>query len=96
MVVGQAVDGTAAAKLVHAVKVVAAVDALVAPSLTRRLIADFTRQAEQVLTCEALPEPSLPLQTNPATPLGWERGNGTRRTPAAAARGAQQPDADRT
>jgi DNA-binding NarL/FixJ family response regulator len=32
------------AELVHAVKVVAAGDALLAPSVTRRLIADFTRQ----------------------------------------------------
>ncbi|HUN36460.1 MAG TPA: response regulator transcription factor [Trebonia sp.] len=34
-----------AAELVHAVRVVAAGDALLAPSVTRRLIADFTRQA---------------------------------------------------
>jgi DNA-binding NarL/FixJ family response regulator len=33
------------AELVHAVKVVAAGDALLAPSVTRRLIADFTRKA---------------------------------------------------
>jgi DNA-binding NarL/FixJ family response regulator len=33
-----------AAELVHAVQVVAAGDALLAPSVTRRLIADFTRQ----------------------------------------------------
>jgi DNA-binding NarL/FixJ family response regulator len=36
-------DGTAA-KLIHAVRVVAAGDALLAPSVTRRLIADFARQ----------------------------------------------------
>jgi DNA-binding NarL/FixJ family response regulator len=36
-------DATAA-ELVHAVKVVAAGDALLAPSVTRRLIADFTRR----------------------------------------------------
>ncbi len=36
-------DATAA-ELVHAVRVVAAGDALLAPSVTRRLIADFTRQ----------------------------------------------------
>jgi DNA-binding NarL/FixJ family response regulator len=34
-----------AAELVHAVRVVAAGDALLAPSVTRRLIADFARQA---------------------------------------------------
>lgn len=34
----------AAAQLIHAVQVVAAGDALLAPSVTRRLIADFTRQ----------------------------------------------------
>jgi DNA-binding NarL/FixJ family response regulator len=32
------------AQLIHAVQVVAAGDALLAPSVTRRLIADFTRQ----------------------------------------------------
>ena len=36
-------DATAA-ELVHAVRVVAAGDALLAPSVTRRLIADFARQ----------------------------------------------------
>jgi DNA-binding NarL/FixJ family response regulator len=36
-------DATAA-ELVHAVRVIAAGDALLAPSVTRRLIADFTRQ----------------------------------------------------
>ncbi len=36
-------DATAA-ELVHAVRVVAAGDALLAPSITRRLIADFARQ----------------------------------------------------
>jgi DNA-binding NarL/FixJ family response regulator len=36
-------DATAA-ELVHAVRVVAAGDALLAPSVTRRLIADFTRR----------------------------------------------------
>ena len=38
-------DATAA-ELVHAVRVVAAGDALLAPSVTRRLIADFTRQPQ--------------------------------------------------
>jgi DNA-binding NarL/FixJ family response regulator len=37
-------DATAA-ELIHAVRVVAAGDALLAPSVTRRLIADFARQA---------------------------------------------------
>jgi DNA-binding NarL/FixJ family response regulator len=36
-----------AGELVHAVRVVAAGDALLAPSVTRRLIADFARQAPQ-------------------------------------------------
>jgi DNA-binding NarL/FixJ family response regulator len=35
-----------AAELVHAVRVVAAGDALLAPSVTRRLIADFARRTE--------------------------------------------------
>jgi DNA-binding NarL/FixJ family response regulator len=37
-----------AAELVHAVRVVAAGDALLAPSVTRRLIADFSRQRPSV------------------------------------------------
>jgi DNA-binding NarL/FixJ family response regulator len=45
------------AELIHAVKVVAAGDALLAPSVTRRLIADFTRQPP---TAAALP-PLAPL-----------------------------------
>jgi len=44
-------DATAA-ELVHAVRVVAAGDALLAPSVTRRLIADFARQPR--------PDPPLP------------------------------------
>src|SRR5215469_180937 len=36
-----------AAELVHAVRVVAAGDALLAPSVTRRLIEDFARQGER-------------------------------------------------
>jgi DNA-binding NarL/FixJ family response regulator len=36
-----------AAELVHAVRVVAAGDALLAPSVTRRLIADFARQSKR-------------------------------------------------
>ncbi len=36
------------AELIHAVKVVAAGDALLAPSVTRRLIADFTRKRPAV------------------------------------------------
>jgi DNA-binding NarL/FixJ family response regulator len=36
------------AELIHAVKVVAAGDALLAPSVTRRLITDFTRKAPAV------------------------------------------------
>jgi DNA-binding NarL/FixJ family response regulator len=39
-------DATAV-ELVHAVRVVAAGDALLAPSVTRRLIADFTRRPQQ-------------------------------------------------
>ncbi|MGN6176852.1 MAG: response regulator [Streptosporangiaceae bacterium] len=44
-------DATAA-ELIHAVRVVAAGDALLAPSVTRRLIADFARQLR--------PDPSFP------------------------------------
>jgi len=40
-------DATAA-ELIHAVRVVAAGEALLAPSVTRRLIADFARQARPV------------------------------------------------
>ncbi len=47
-------DATAA-ELVHAVRVVAAGDALLAPSVTRRLIADFARQ----------PRPSRPFRCAP-------------------------------
>jgi DNA-binding NarL/FixJ family response regulator len=39
-----------AAELVHAVKVVAAGDALLAPSVTRRLIAQFTRTPQAANT----------------------------------------------
>ena len=42
-----------AAELVHAVRVVAAGDALLAPSVTKRLIADFTRQQQQQQRPEA-------------------------------------------
>jgi DNA-binding NarL/FixJ family response regulator len=38
------------AELIHAVKVVAAGDALLAPSVTRRLIADFTRKLPAAVT----------------------------------------------
>ena len=41
------------AELIHAVKVVAAGDALLAPSVTRRLIADFTRKPSAVLVAPA-------------------------------------------
>jgi len=47
-----------AAELVHAVRVVAAGDALLAPSVTRRLIADFARQQPA-----AKPTPSLDVLT---------------------------------
>jgi DNA-binding NarL/FixJ family response regulator len=40
-------DDAPAAELVHAVRVVAAGDALLAPSVTRRLIADFARRPRQ-------------------------------------------------
>jgi DNA-binding NarL/FixJ family response regulator len=43
------------AELVHAVRVVAAGDALLAPSVTRRLIADFSRQAHD----NPIPDKSL-------------------------------------
>jgi DNA-binding NarL/FixJ family response regulator len=43
------------AELIHAVKVVAAGDALLAPSVTRRLITDFTRKPPAVPAVPALP-----------------------------------------
>ncbi|HJZ07954.1 MAG TPA: response regulator transcription factor [Trebonia sp.] len=49
-----------AAELVHAVRVVAAGDALLAPSVTRRLIADFTRRPPARTTAPAGP-PHSPL-----------------------------------
>src|SRR5207245_6955169 len=55
-------DATAA-ELVHAVRVVAAGDALLAPSVTRRLIADFARQPHS-----GPPPPSL----SPLTPRETE------------------------
>jgi DNA-binding NarL/FixJ family response regulator len=49
----------AAAELVHAVRVVAAGDALLAPSVTRRLIADFARQPR--------PDPPFPATLSALT-----------------------------
>jgi DNA-binding NarL/FixJ family response regulator len=49
-----------AAELVHAVRVVAAGDALLAPSVTRRLIADFTKRPAQRATATVGP-PQSPL-----------------------------------
>jgi len=49
-----------AAELVHAVRVVAAGDALLAPSVTRRLIADFTKRSRARATAAASP-PLTPL-----------------------------------
>jgi DNA-binding NarL/FixJ family response regulator len=49
-----------AAELVHAVRVVAAGDALLAPSVTRRLIADFTKRSRTRATAPASP-PHSPL-----------------------------------
>jgi DNA-binding NarL/FixJ family response regulator len=49
-----------AAELVHAVRVVAAGDALLAPSVTRRLIADFTKRSRARATAPASP-PHSPL-----------------------------------
>ena len=51
-------DATAA-ELVHAVRVVAAGDALLAPSVTRRLIADFARRPR--------PDPPFPVTTGALT-----------------------------
>jgi DNA-binding NarL/FixJ family response regulator len=51
-------DATAA-QLVHAVRVVAAGDALLAPSVTRRLIADFSRRPR--------PDPPFPLTVGALT-----------------------------
>lgn len=45
-----------AAELVHAVRVVAAGDALLAPSVTRRLIADFSRQRPSVASASTVEE----------------------------------------
>jgi DNA-binding NarL/FixJ family response regulator len=52
-------DATAA-ELIHAVRVIAAGDALLAPSVTRRLIADFARQPR--------PHPQLPPALGTLTP----------------------------
>jgi len=56
-------DATAA-ELVHAVRVVAAGDALLAPSVTRRLIADFARQPR--------PHPPFPSAIGALTPRETE------------------------
>ena len=56
-------DATAA-ELIHAVRVVAAGDALLAPSVTRRLIADFARQPP--------PGPSFPATLGTLTPRETE------------------------
>jgi DNA-binding NarL/FixJ family response regulator len=56
-------DATAA-ELVHAVRVVAAGDALIAPSVTRRLIADFARQPH--------PGPPFPRTVGALTPRETE------------------------
>jgi DNA-binding NarL/FixJ family response regulator len=56
-------DATAA-ELVHAVRVVAAGDALLAPSVTRRLIADFARQPH--------PGPAFPSALGALTPRETE------------------------
>jgi DNA-binding NarL/FixJ family response regulator len=56
-------DATAA-ELVHAVRVVAAGDALLAPSVTRRLIADFARQPS--------PHPPFPPTLGALTPRETE------------------------
>jgi DNA-binding NarL/FixJ family response regulator len=56
-------DATAA-ELVHAVRVVAAGDALLAPSVTRRLIADFARRPR--------PDPPFPLTLGALTPRETE------------------------
>jgi DNA-binding NarL/FixJ family response regulator len=55
-------DATAA-ELVHAVRVVAAGDALLAPSVTRRLIADFSRRPR----ADPTPPPSLAALTQRET-----------------------------
>jgi DNA-binding NarL/FixJ family response regulator len=56
-------DATAA-ELVHAVRVVAAGDALLAPSVTRRLIADFARRPRL--------DPPFPLTLGALTPRETE------------------------
>ncbi len=56
-------DATAA-ELVHAVRVVAAGDALLAPSVTRRLIADFARRPR--------PDPPFPVTVGALTPRETE------------------------
>ena len=55
-------DATAA-ELIHAVRVVAAGDALLAPSVTRRLIADFTRQPRPCPPFPATPGALTPRET---------------------------------
>ena len=57
-----------AAELVHAVRVVAAGDALLAPSVTRRLIADFA--------CRPRPRHAAPRRARRADPAGSQRCSG--------------------
>ena len=64
-------DATAA-ELVHAVRVVAAGDALLAPSVTRRLIADFARRRA--------PHPPLPPRSA-RSPHGRPRSSADRPRP---------------
>jgi DNA-binding NarL/FixJ family response regulator len=55
-------DATAA-ELIHAVRVVAAGDALLAPSVTRRLIADFARRPREGLSAPASLDPLTARET---------------------------------
>jgi DNA-binding NarL/FixJ family response regulator len=63
------------AQLIHAVQVVAAGDALLAPSVTRRLIADFTRKPPAVTYCPAALDVLTSRETEVLTLIGHGMSN---------------------
>jgi DNA-binding NarL/FixJ family response regulator len=64
-----------AADLVHAVRVVAAGDALLAPSVTRRLIADYTARGRQDPRCAAALGELTPRETDVLRLVAHGRSN---------------------
>jgi DNA-binding NarL/FixJ family response regulator len=63
------------AELIHAVKVVATGDALLAPSVTRRLIADFARQPPAVVGAPAALDPLTSRETEVLRLIGQGLSN---------------------